>query len=390
MGLQPDRGRPRRPDAQQARLDPRPQVEPDRAHVAQHLFRRLLEQDQQRLLTALAGRIHHVRAERGLARARGPAHHEGRPAEHAAAQHVVEAGDARRDPLLGGLVVERDRRDRQHGEATRGDQEGVLVGAVRRPAVLDHAEAAGGDLRADPMVEHDHAVGDVLLDPVPGESTAVAPLSGQDDGDAPVLEPAHQPAELRPHDRVVAERAEQHLDGVQHDALGAHPPDRVVEDREERFEVEFSRRDDLGRIYPEREHREQATALKLVEIESERSHVEGDLGRRLLEGHEHAGLAVLAGAGDKEVQPEQRLARSRAARHQRHPAQGQAAPGDLVQPRNPGRRLLQTWTHRTVRQARQHRVIHALILPREKLLRPVRKVLKVPGNYAANRHAGSR
>jgi len=33
------------------------------------------------------------------------------------------------------------------------------------------------------------------------------------------------------------------------------------------------------RIYPEREHREQATALKLVEIKSERSHVEGDLVR---------------------------------------------------------------------------------------------------------------
>ena len=62
----------------------------------------------------------------------------------------------------------------------------------------------------------------------------------------------------RPHDRVVAERAEQHLDGVQHDAPGADPPDRVVEDHEERFEVELSRRDDLGRIHPEREHREQA------------------------------------------------------------------------------------------------------------------------------------
>ena len=37
MGLQPERGRPRRPDAQQARVDPRLQVEAERPHVAQEL-----------------------------------------------------------------------------------------------------------------------------------------------------------------------------------------------------------------------------------------------------------------------------------------------------------------------------------------------------------------
>ena len=66
----------------------------------------------------------------------------------------------------------------------------------------------------------------------------------------------------RPDSRVVAERAEQHLDGVQHDAPGANPADRVVEDQEERFEVERPGGDDLGGIDLEREHREQAVLLE--------------------------------------------------------------------------------------------------------------------------------
>ena len=37
MGLQPERGRPGRPDAQQARVDPLLQVEPERPHVTQNL-----------------------------------------------------------------------------------------------------------------------------------------------------------------------------------------------------------------------------------------------------------------------------------------------------------------------------------------------------------------
>ena len=59
------------------------------------------------------------------------------------------------------------------------DQERILVGAVRGAAVLDDAQAAGRDLLVDPVVEQDHAVGDVFLEAVAGER-AVAPLAGDD------------------------------------------------------------------------------------------------------------------------------------------------------------------------------------------------------------------
>ena len=111
-----------------------------------------------------------------------------------------------------------------HDDAAVGDQERVLVGAVQRAAVLHHAQAPGGDLVVDPVVEGDHAVGDVLLDAEPGQAALVAALTGDDHGEAALLEPAEQPAELAADDRLVGQRAEEQLDRVQHDALGA---DRV-------------------------------------------------------------------------------------------------------------------------------------------------------------------
>ena len=49
------------------------------------------------------------------------------------------------------------------------DQERVLVGAVGRAAVLDDPQPPRRDLLVDAVVEHDHAVRDVLLEPLPGE-----------------------------------------------------------------------------------------------------------------------------------------------------------------------------------------------------------------------------
>ena len=65
--------------------------------------------------------------------------------------------------------LEAGRGDRQDGDAVLVDQERVLVGAVRRAAVLDDPQPAGGDLVVHPVVEQDHAVGDVLLEALAGE-----------------------------------------------------------------------------------------------------------------------------------------------------------------------------------------------------------------------------
>ena len=85
-----------------------------------------------------------------------------------------------------------------------------------------------------------------------------------------------------------------------------------------------------------------------VKVKAHRGDIGGDLLGRLLEGHQHARLAVLPGAGDQELQSQQRLATPGAARHQRGPALGQPAPGDLIQSPDTGRGLRQQRASRSV------------------------------------------
>ena len=81
-------------------------------------------------------------------------------------------------------MVEAQGGDRQDGDALLVDQERILVGAVGRAAVLDDPQPPRGDLLVDPMVEQDHAVGDVFLQAVAGQGpsprspvmTAVTPF----------------------------------------------------------------------------------------------------------------------------------------------------------------------------------------------------------------------
>ena len=89
----------------------------------------------------------------------------------------------------------------------------------------------------DPVVQQDHAVGDVLLQAVAGQR-AVAPLAGDDRRDALVLEPAEQPAQLGPQDgRRWTSPPKSDLDGVQHDPLGPDRVDGVAEADEEALQV---------------------------------------------------------------------------------------------------------------------------------------------------------
>ncbi len=107
------------------------------AHVADDLALRLLEREVQAALAAAAGGVGEVGGQAGLARPRRAGDQDAAAAVEAlAAQHGVEPRDPRRDPLGGRLVVQAQRRDRQHGEAVLVDQERVLVGAVRVPRYL--------------------------------------------------------------------------------------------------------------------------------------------------------------------------------------------------------------------------------------------------------------
>ena len=143
------------------------------------------------------------------------------------------------------------------------------------------------------MVEQDHAVGDVLFQAVPGQR-ALAALAGDDGGDALVLEPAEQAAQLGAQDAHVRQAAEQRLDRVQHDPLRPDGVDRVTQADEQSFEVVLAGLLDLAPLDAHEVHDELLLLDQLVEVEAERANVLRQFFGGFLEGHEHARLVRTA------------------------------------------------------------------------------------------------
>ena len=96
VGLEAEQARAEAVELQQAGVDPLPQVDADRRHVADDLRLGLLEGEVHRPLAATAGGVAELRRQRRLARAGGAADEDGAAlVEAAVAEHRVEAGHAR-------------------------------------------------------------------------------------------------------------------------------------------------------------------------------------------------------------------------------------------------------------------------------------------------------
>jgi hypothetical protein len=323
--------------AQQPLLDPGMEVEADALHVAHQLRRRLLECEIETSLAACAGCVGEMRREAGLAGAGGAGNQHRTAAVIAlAAQHVVQPRYAARDSLGARRVVELQRGERQDVNAVLVDEERVLVGAVGAAAILDDAQAPGGHLLGHTVVEQDHAVGDVLLQPLAREASFAA-LAGDDRGDALVLQPAEEAPQLRAQQRLVGEAAEEGLERVEHHALGAHRVDRHPQPQEQAFEVVFAGLVDLRRLDVNVVDRDFVVGDQLVEVEAERAHVLREILLGFLERHEDAGFAELLGAAQQEFHGEQRFAATGRAADERRPPAWQPAKRNLVESRDPGR-----------------------------------------------------
>ena len=228
-------------EPQQAGVHPAPQVHPDRGHVADDLRLGLLEREVHRPLAAAARGVAELRRQRRLAGAGGAAdEHRAALVEAAVAEHRVEPRHAGRHPLGGDAVLQAVRGDRQDRDARLADQERILVGPVQRAAVLQDPQPPGRGLLAHPVIEHDHAVRDVLLDAV-ARQRPVAALGGDHRRHASLLEPAEQPAQLGAKHGRVGERAEHRLDRVDHHPLGADRVDRRSEPQKQPVQVPLPR-----------------------------------------------------------------------------------------------------------------------------------------------------
>src|SRR5690606_2395741 len=237
MGLEAIERGPHGPKLEQLLLHPRAKIDADGAQVALDLRRRFLESEVHGLLAATARGIDERAGERRLARPGSAAHEDAAPpVVPTATQEFVQRVEPARDALLARLVIEPDRGHRQDVDPPFIDEEGVLVRAVRRAAVLDDPNATSGDLIGDTVVEEDHAVRDVLLEAVAREGS-VAAFRGDDGRELAVLEPPKEPAKLGPKDSVVIERAEERLERVDDDPFGADRVDAVSKPDEEPLEI---------------------------------------------------------------------------------------------------------------------------------------------------------
>ena len=116
--------------------------------------------------------------------------------------------------------------------------------------------------------------------------------------------------------------------------------DGIAEPDEESFQVVLASLLDLAALDVHVIDGEFAVLLQLLEIVAKRGDVLGEVFLGLLEGHEYAGFAVVEDAVDEELHPENRLARSGAAAHQRGASRGQTALRDLIETFNAGRSLV--------------------------------------------------
>ena len=212
MHLEPVEARPCRLEAERIAVEMRLEVDSHRTHVADDLVGRFLEGEVEASLAAAAGRVHERGAERRFSRPREAGNqHAGAAVIAAKTKHRVETGDARRHRLLRDRITEAGRGDRHHADPLVVDQERIFVRAVGRAAVLDDAQSTGRDLVLDPVVEQDDAVRDIFLDAVPGQ-LPIAAFAGDDGGDALVLQPGEQPAQLRTKDRRIGKAGEEGLE----------------------------------------------------------------------------------------------------------------------------------------------------------------------------------
>ena len=178
---------------------------------------------------------------------------------------------------------------------------------------------------------------------------SVAPLAGDDGGDALFLEPAEQAAKFRADDVGVGQGGEQRLDGVQHHALGADLVDGGGEADEQTVQVVFAGLHDLAAIDLHLVDHELLVGGQRGQIVAERGDVLGQIGGAFLEAHEGAVLAVLLDAADQELHADQRLAGTGATADQRGAPAREAAAGDDIQAVDAGgafRELDERWRGR--------------------------------------------
>jgi hypothetical protein len=343
-------------DLQQAGGAGGAEIDPHRAQVARDLTAALVEADEQRPLAPRARRGDERAGERRLRRAGSAGDQRDRFTEVAAAEHRVEPRQAARDPLVRGLARQRGGREGADVDPVGADDHRKLPLGERRAAVLEQPQGAQRHPIDEPVLEHDDAIDHELEEGVALRAQPVTGvgLRGDHRGQVSPMQPFLDAIHLASFGDGIAEHREQDVEPVENDPSRAHGFDLRVEGGEHRHEVERSVPDDgRGKLGVEKE---ELLPLQRGEVPAEGGGVGDDLARVLLEGDEDRRLVVVAGAVHQRLEREDRLAGTRSADDERRATARQTAVRDLVEPRDPGLRLLDRAALHARSVARHYRV----------------------------------
>ncbi|MFO0750511.1 MAG: hypothetical protein U1F43_33310 [Myxococcota bacterium] len=155
-------------------------------------------------------------------------------------QHVVEAGEARRDALVGDDVGQLGRPAMRELETRGVEGDGELVAREARAAVLDDAQVPEGRAVDHLVAQHDDAVDHELHEAVALVGVGAGHLLGDDGAEAGAHEPVAQAIHLAPLGAAVVEQAQQHVDAVEDDALGVDGLGLGLEDGQHAQQIEVA------------------------------------------------------------------------------------------------------------------------------------------------------
>ncbi len=253
-----------------------------------------------------------------------------------AAEHRVQRGNARGDPLVGRGMLQVHRGHRQHGNAVVLNQEGILVGPVRRAAVLDDAQTPRQNRFGDLVVEQDDAVRNVLFQAVAGQG-ALPAFAGDDGGELSFLEPSEQAPQFGAQNRFIFEPGEQSLDAVEEHPFGSDRIHGMTEPDEQRLQVVLAGLLDQAPFEIDVIDGQLLLRDQGGQVEPERGHIAGEFLGGFFKRDADARLAEFRCSADQEFHAEQRLAATGAAADQSGPSSRKTAQRDLIESVNSGR-----------------------------------------------------
>ena len=166
------------------------------------------------------------------------------------------------------------------------------------------------------MIEQDHAIGHVLLDPIARQAPFAA-LGGYDRRELSVLEPIEQASQLGSDNGFIGNARKQRVDRVEHDATRAYAFHRVIEADKQGLEIVLTGLMHLLPLNFDVVGREQAAFFKAGQIKAKRGDVHAEIVNPFVERNQEARLPVVDRAAHKEGGRKQGLAATGAAAHKR-------------------------------------------------------------------------